>query len=77
MGGAVNGGRYYGIAPHVSIDANDQVGQGRLLPTTAVDQFAATLGQWFGCSASDLPGVLANVGNFSNTNLGFLGAAAA
>ena len=72
MGGAVNGGRFYGTAPHVSIETEDQVGQGRLLPTTAVDQFGATLAQWFGCTASELPGILPNIGNFSNVNLGFL-----
>jgi uncharacterized protein (DUF1501 family) len=72
MGGAVNGGRFFGTAPHVSIDSDDQVGQGRLLPTTAVDQFGATLAQWFGCTPSELPGILPNIGNFSNNNLGFL-----
>jgi uncharacterized protein (DUF1501 family) len=72
MGGAVNGGRFYGIAPHVSLQTDDQVGQGRLLPTTSIDQFAATLARWFGCSASELPGILPNVGNFSNTALGFV-----
>ena len=72
MGGAVNGGRFYGTAPHVSIQTNDQVGQGRLLPSTSVDQFAATLARWFGCATGELPGILPNVGNFSNTNLGFV-----
>jgi uncharacterized protein (DUF1501 family) len=72
MGGAVKGGRFYGTAPHVSIETDDQVGQGRLLPTTAVDQFGATLAQWFGCAPSELPGILPNIGNFSNNNLGFL-----
>jgi len=72
MGGAVNGGRFYGTAPHVSIQTDDQVGQGRLLPSTSVDEFAATLARWFGCSASELPGILPNIGNYSNTNLGFV-----
>jgi uncharacterized protein (DUF1501 family) len=72
MGGAVNGGRFYGTAPHVSIQTNDQVGQGRLLPSTSVDEFAATLARWFGCTTSELPGILPNVGNFTNTNLGFV-----
>jgi uncharacterized protein (DUF1501 family) len=72
MGGAVNGGRFYGTAPHVSIQTNDQVGQGRLLPSTSVDEFAATLARWFGCSTTELPGILPNVGNFTNTNLGFV-----
>lgn len=72
MGGAVNGGRFYGTAPRVSIQSDDQVGQGRLLPTTGVDQFAATLARWFGCDAGELPGILPNIGKFSNTDLGFV-----
>jgi uncharacterized protein (DUF1501 family) len=72
MGGAVNGGRFYGTAPHVSIQTTDQVGQGRLLPTTSVDEFAATLARWFGCNTGELPGILPNVGNFTNTDLGFV-----
>jgi uncharacterized protein (DUF1501 family) len=72
MGGAVNGGRFYGTAPHVSIQTNDQVGQGRLLPSTSVGEFAATLARWFGCATNELPGILPNVTNFSSTNLGFV-----
>jgi uncharacterized protein (DUF1501 family) len=72
MGGAVNGGRFYGTAPHVSLNTDDQVGQGRLLPSTGVDQFAATLARWFGCNTGELPGILPNVTNFTNTNLGFV-----
>ena len=72
MGGAVNGGRFYGVAPHVSIDTDDQVGQGRLLPSTSVDQFAATLAGWFGCDATELPGIMPNVGNFPSGTLGFV-----
>jgi len=72
MGGAVNGRRFYGTAPHVSVQTDDQVGQGRLLPSTGVDQFAATLARWFGCSAAELPGILPNIGNYSTTNLAFV-----
>jgi uncharacterized protein (DUF1501 family) len=72
MGGAVQGGRFYGTAPHVSIQTDDQVGQGRLLPSTSVDEFAATMARWFGCTTTELPGILPNVGNFPNTNLGFV-----
>ncbi len=72
VGGAVNGGRFYGTAPHVSVDTDDQVGQGRLLPSTSVDQFAATLAGWFGVSAGELPGVLPNIGNFASGNPAFL-----
>ena len=71
MGGAVAGGRFYGTAPQVSIESDDQVGQGRLLPSTSVDQFAATLARWFGCTDTELRGILPNIGNFSGTDLGF------
>ena len=73
MGGAVRGGRFYGTAPSVSVNGPDDVGQGRLLPTTSVDQLAATLALWMGVPASELRTVLPNIGNFAAADLGFLG----
>ena len=73
MGGAVNGGRFYGTAPSISVETDDQVGRGRLLPSTSVDEYSATLAQWFGVSASELPSVSPNIGNFGTTDLGFMG----
>jgi hypothetical protein len=52
---------------------DDVTNEGRWLPTTAVDQYAATLATWFGLPASDLATVLPTLGNFPTTNLGFLG----
>lgn len=72
LGGAVKGGRFYGTAPAVGSNTPDDVGQGRLLPTTSVDQYAATLASWFGVSAGDLPTVLPNIGNFGSANIGFV-----
>ena len=74
LGGAVNGGRYYGTPPVVANDGPDDVGQGRLLPTTSVDQYAATMGKWLGISDSDLLTVLPNLANWdaSQRNLGFV-----
>jgi len=46
LGGAVKGGRFYGTAPVVANNGPDDVGQGRLLPSTGVDQYAATLGNF-------------------------------
>ncbi|MFG6429025.1 DUF1501 domain-containing protein [Roseateles sp. LYH14W] len=71
MGGAVKGGRYYGALPSVSVNGPDDVGQGRLLPTTSVDQLAATLATWMGVSATDLPMVLPQIGNYSQKDLGY------
>lgn len=72
MGGAVNGGRFYGVAPQISVTSPDQVGQGRLLPNISVDQYASTLATWFGVSASELPSVSPNIGRFATANLGFM-----
>ncbi|MGJ3647740.1 DUF1501 domain-containing protein [Sphingomonas sp. GlSt437] len=72
LGGAVKGGQYYGVAPEVSLTSDDQVGQGRLLPSTAVDQYAATLASWFGVTASEMSTALPRIGNFSTANLGFM-----
>ena len=64
LGGAVNGGRFYGTPPVIANNGPDNVGQGRLLPSTSVDQFAATLGRWFGISETDLLTVLPNLGRW-------------
>jgi uncharacterized protein (DUF1501 family) len=72
MGNAVKGANFYGAAPAIGNNTADDVGQGRLLPTTSVDQYAATLANWFGVAPSDLSTVLPNIGNYSTTNLGFV-----
>lgn len=75
LGGAVRGGRFYGKPPEIGNDTADDVGQGRLLPTTSVDQYAATLASWFGVSGGELSTVIPNIGNYnsSSINLGFMG----
>ncbi len=75
LGGAVNGGRFYGTAPAITVDGPDDVGRGRLLPTTAVDEYSATLAKWFGVSASEMPSISPNIGRFNNPDLGFMQAA--
>lgn len=75
MGGAVNGNRLYGQWPTVALGGPEDIGQGRLLPTTPVDRYAATLARWFGASASDLTTVLPNLSRFvtaANAPMGFL-----
>lgn len=71
-GGAVQGGNIYGRMPIMEIGGPDDVGRGRWLPTTAVDELAATLAHWFGVPDSDLELVVPNLGRFSNRNLGFM-----
>ncbi len=72
VGGGVQGGRFYGRAPQVSVTSNDQVGQGRLLPTTSVDELSSTLGLWIGVAPNELPSVAPNIGRFASPDLGFM-----
>ena len=76
LGGAVKGGRYYGINPQLANNGPDDIGQGRLVPTMSVDQYGATMASWFGIAASDLATVLPNIGNYAGsplgTNVGFV-----
>ena len=73
LGGAVRGGDIYGRMPNLTINGPDDTGRGRWVPTTSVDEYAATLATWFGVSVTDLPVVLPNIGRFAHPNLGFLG----
>jgi uncharacterized protein (DUF1501 family) len=79
LGGAVRGGRTYGTYPALALGGPDDVGvdswelQGRWIPTTSVDQYAATLLAWFGADAGALDAVLPNLRNFGSArNLGFV-----
>jgi uncharacterized protein (DUF1501 family) len=77
MGGAVNGGDIYNQFPTVGVDLAgfvnpDAIGSGALVPTVAVDQYAATLGAWFGVSAADLATIFPNLVRFTPATLGFV-----
>ncbi|MDM7950756.1 DUF1501 domain-containing protein [Hydrogenophaga sp.] len=73
MGGAVQGNRVYGQFPTVALNGPQDAGRGALIPTTSVDEYAATLSRWFGVSSSNLPLVLPNIGRFASRDLGFMG----
>jgi len=42
------------------------------LPSTSVTQMAGTVASWMGLSATEIPYVLPNVGNFTPGGLGFV-----
>lgn len=74
MGGAVKGGDFYGKFPTLAVNGpDDGTGQGRWVPTTSVDQYAASLAQWFGVAPTDLPSIFPNLANFTTQTVGFMG----
>jgi uncharacterized protein (DUF1501 family) len=72
LGGAVQGKSFVGTPPAIANNGPDDVGQGRLLPTTSVEQLAGTLATWLGVSATDQLTLLPNLANYSTRNLGFM-----
>lgn len=76
MGGAVNGGDIYGRYPTLGVDqgtfVNPNMLRNIMIPTTAADQYSATLGRWLGASDPVLASIFPNLGNFSTPALGFL-----
>ena len=72
VGDAVFGQRMYGSYPLLQIGGPEDVGGGRMIPSTSADQFAATLAKWFGIEVADLPVVAPNIGNFVQQDLGFM-----
>ncbi|MGA8730783.1 MAG: DUF1501 domain-containing protein [Terracidiphilus sp.] len=74
VGGAVQGQDMYGSYPVIGVNQANDVGSGRLIPTTAVDQYAGTLARWFGLSDGQIRQVFPNFANFgSSPYLGFMG----
>jgi len=78
MGGAVHGGDIYGTFPNLAVGGPDDTSinsgaRGRWIPTTSLDQYAATLATWFGVApGTDLAYVFPDLQNFPVKNLGFV-----
>ena len=75
----MRGNATYGSYPTLALGGPDDVGQdswelqGRWIPTTSVDQYAATLLKWFDATDGQLDTVLPNLANFGSArNLGFV-----
>jgi uncharacterized protein (DUF1501 family) len=87
VSGAVTASDFYGINtsngtpfPTLSFNGPDDAdsgsgARGRWIPTTSVEQYAATLAKWFGLPQTDMPSVFPKITNFSVWDLGFLTAA--
>ncbi len=74
LGGAVRGGEMFGTYPLLARTGPDDADtSGRWIPTTAVDQYGATLARWFGLGDGALANVFPNLSRFPAANLGFMG----
>ncbi len=84
VGGSVLGGDFYGVntsngTPYPTLvmngpdDADSGANaRGRWIPTTSVEQYAATLARWYGLPETDMAAVFPNIGNFPSNNLGYM-----
>jgi uncharacterized protein (DUF1501 family) len=72
LGGAVNGGDIYGTMPDLYIGSNNDIGEGRIIPTLGMDQYGATLAKWFGLPEGNFGDVFPNLSKFDATDLGFM-----
>jgi uncharacterized protein (DUF1501 family) len=77
MGGAVIGNRLFGTYPTLALGGPDDTDsgsnpRGRWIPTTSVEQYAATLATWYGLPQVDLPAVFPLIGRFATPTLPFM-----
>ena len=73
MGGSVRGGDFYGRFPTLALGGPDDTDtSGRWIPSTSVEQYAATLATWYGLPSSDLSYAFPLVNRFASANLGFM-----
>lgn len=79
MGGGVQGGMAHGTYPELVLGGPDDIGadswelHGRWIPSSSVDQYAATLLSWMGATDTQLNAVLPHLPNFgSSRTLGFM-----
>jgi uncharacterized protein (DUF1501 family) len=73
-GGSLRGGQFWGQFPSLALGGPDDANtRGTIVPTISVDQYAATLAQWFGVTPASLPSIFPNLANFTTSNIGFAG----
>lgn len=71
VGGGVNGG-LYGAFPQPELGHEQDAGGGRLIPQVSVEQYASTLGGWFGLNSAELDRAMPQRQNFDLSGLDFL-----
>ncbi|HET8941521.1 MAG TPA: DUF1501 domain-containing protein [Rudaea sp.] len=80
LGGSVKGKQLYGAQmasgnryfPDQTLDGDDCLARGQMIPSVSCDQYSATLAKWMGANDCDIGTIFPYVGNFSTADLGFL-----
>ena len=68
ISGSAKGGEIYGKYPVLAAEGPNDVGRGRILPTTSVDAYMAELASWYGVPQSEISTVIPNINNFNFSN---------
>ena len=71
MGGAVKGGDIFGKMPAIKKDSPD-AWNNRMIPTTSVESYLATIVKWFGATPAELNTIFPNRGAFTQNDMGFM-----
>ena len=68
------GGALYGTFPNLALGSEDDADLGRIIPTTPLDAYYATLVRWLGVQNEDMLDVFPNLVHFggATTDMGFL-----
>jgi uncharacterized protein (DUF1501 family) len=72
MGDDVIGRTIAGALPSFALGSSDDLEDGRIIPTTSVEQYGAALGRWFGLSDTDLQQVFPNLNRFASDTVNVL-----
>jgi uncharacterized protein (DUF1501 family) len=72
VGGAVQGNKLYGSFPTLRVNGPDDTSGGRWIPTTATEQYAATLARWFGLSGAEITATFPTLSRFPGGMLSFV-----
>ncbi|WP_395338335.1 DUF1501 domain-containing protein [Ningiella sp. W23] len=67
LGTPIAGARVFGHMPEQTIGTEDDLFDGRIIPTTSIEQFGSQIAQWYGLEASEINEVFPNLSRFDTS----------